>query len=147
MASQVQCRPHATARGEYARRCARVCLAPVALSASVAVVMSVPNPVATRPFSYITGRRPGDRERVCLCMHAVLVLVQLVLVVGAFMLPAFERVVEGSMAKLLLDAGVDFTSYISMWSLPAMVARDGGLDYLMAATFTLFIVIAPCSVA
>ena len=76
-------------------------------------------------------------------MHAVLVLVQLVLVVGAFMLPAFERVVEGSMAKLLLDAGVDFTSYISMWSLPAMVARDGGLDYLMAATFTLFIVIAP----
>ena len=89
------------------------------------------------------GRRPGDRERVCLCMHAVLVLVQLVLVVGAFMLPAFERVVEGSMAKLLLDAGVDFTSYISMWSLPAMVARDGGLDYLMAATFTLFIVIAP----
>ena len=76
-------------------------------------------------------------------VHVVLVSMQLVLTLGTFMLPAFERVVAGSLGKLLLSAGIDFTSYISLWSLPKMTARRGGLDYLMAGTFTVFIIVGP----
>ena len=87
-----------------------------------------------------SGRR---QERLTRGMHVVLVLIQLVAVIGAFTLPSFERQVHGSIADLLLQAGVDFTQKVSLWQLPALTARGGGLDYLMAATFTLFIIVAP----
>ena len=87
------------------------------------------------------------RRRVADClllgMHVSLVLLQLVAVIGSFTLPAFERVVSGAMSDLLLEAGIDFTAHISLWSLPYMTARGGGLDYFIAATFTLFIIVMP----
>ena len=89
------------------------------------------------------GARHPSQDKCALVVHVLLVLAQLVLVVGSFTLPAFERIVEGSVSKLLLDAGIDFTAYISLWSLPAMVASTGGLNYFMAATFTVFIILAP----
>ena len=76
-------------------------------------------------------------------MHVLLVFVQLVTIVGAFTLPSFERHVGGSLAGALAEADIDFTSRVSLWSLPAMVARGGGLDWLMAATFAFFIIVAP----
>jgi len=75
--------------------------------------------------------------------HVTMVLVQLVMIIGTFSLPAFKRVVTGSLPALLSQAGIDFEKHVSLLHLPGLVAQGGGLDYLMAGTFTIFIVIAP----
>lgn len=82
-------------------------------------------------------------ERLLRAMHVLMVLVQLVTIIGAFTLPAFERRVTGGVACLLEEMGIDFTTRVSLISIPALVARGGGLDMMMAGTFALFILIAP----
>ena len=76
-------------------------------------------------------------------MHTLLVVGQLVAVIGAIQLPAFERQIHGSLGYLLPLIGINFNKDVSLASLPAMTARKGGLTYIMAATFTFFIIVAP----
>ena len=102
-----------------------------------------PSTWTERHHERLSTRRGRLGERCLRGLHVLLVVVQLVTVLGTFTLPAFERRIEGSIGRLVANAGIDLTSRVSLWDLPALTARGGGLDYLMAATFTVFIIAAP----
>jgi len=51
--------------------------------------------------------------------------------------------VHGSIAALLGEAGINFNKFLSLWQLPALTAQKGGFNYIMAATFVLFIFVGP----
>ena len=76
-------------------------------------------------------------------LHVMLLLTLLALCIGTILSPAFERVVWGSIADTIAEAGISFTKYLSLWDLPWMTAEGGGLDYIMAFTFFVFIIIGP----
>jgi hypothetical protein len=86
------------------------------------------------------GRRCECAER---CLHIAMVLVQLLTVIGAFTQPSFTREVHGAARHLLLAVGVDFTEHVSLIQLPPLVAQGGGLDYFMASTFAIFLLVTP----
>jgi len=77
------------------------------------------------------------------CMHVVLCLVLLASLLCMQFSPNFERSVTGGLPDFLRLAGIDFDSSLTMWDIPSLTAQEGGLDYLMAATFVTFVLIGP----
>ena len=94
-------------------------------------------PTQQQPPYLNTHRRPCD------AMHVLLLLTLLATLVGSLVAPSFVRKVDGSIASALADLGIDFTKYISLWQMPGMTGRGSWLNLVMAATFTVFIIVGP----
>jgi len=75
--------------------------------------------------------------------HLALLLILLALLVGTVVSPTLKRQVVGAVPSLLGEAGIDFTDFLSLWDLPGLTASRGGLNYILAATFIVFIILAP----
>ena len=123
-------------------------LQPPASAAAKALPAGTDTPTEAPPFAGARVKHPvaGSRRRwepLQRLGHGLLVLVQLVLVLGFITVPSFSRRVEGSFGSLLEDIGLELNYDIPLWVLPALTARGGGLHWLMALTFTFFIIVAP----
>jgi len=99
---------------------------------------------------------PGEREwflGVELCgrrgavhvAYAALVLLQLCVTVGAFATPIFIRQCRGALAQGLRAHGIDFDGSYNMVQMATLAAEGGGMNYLMAGTFWIFVILGPVS--
>eukprot|EP00567_Pseudictyota_dubia_P001255 CAMPEP_0197465672 /NCGR_PEP_ID=MMETSP1175-20131217/64656_1 /TAXON_ID=1003142 /ORGANISM="Triceratium dubium, Strain CCMP147" /LENGTH=1091 /DNA_ID=CAMNT_0043001691 /DNA_START=386 /DNA_END=3662 /DNA_ORIENTATION=+ len=71
-------------------------------------------------------------------------LLTLLLVVLAAVRPTMERQVYGAGPKLLNEVlGVQWQRTFSLWSLTEVTGDAGGADYLLLATFALFVLVGP----
>jgi len=78
------------------------------------------------------------------CFHGVLSLVVAVAVLYSCFTVTFERRVVGAIPKLLHQVlAMEWTKNYSLYSLGATTGAAGGWDYLLQATFGLFIVFGP----
>jgi len=75
--------------------------------------------------------------------HVLMTTALLMLLLCMQFSSSFQRKVTGGMPTLLREAGIDFDTSLTLWDLPAMTAAEGGLDYLMAVTFVIFVLIGP----
>ena len=90
-----------------------------------------------------TGRRRRRQSRMMRLVHIVAVAAQMLLTYCAVTLPLFRRVVTGGIPAALRSRGFDFDGGYTVLDLARLAASPGGWDYLLSATFWLFIVICP----
>ena len=76
-------------------------------------------------------------------MHVVLCLALLACLLSMQFSPNFDRKVTGGLPMALQAAGIDFDGALNMWAIPRLTAQEGGLDYLMAGCFVVFVLIGP----
>jgi len=76
-------------------------------------------------------------------MHVVLLIVLLAVLLVSQFAPTFKRVVGGGIPQFLEVAGIDFDQEYNLWEIPRETAQEGGLDYLMAGSFLVFVLLAP----
>jgi hypothetical protein len=76
-------------------------------------------------------------------MHVVLCLALLASLLCMQFSPNFDRKVTGGLPMALQAAGIDFDGALNMWAIPRLTAQEGGLDYLMAGCFVVFVLIGP----
>jgi len=76
-------------------------------------------------------------------MHVVLCLALLASLLCMQFSPNFDRKVTGGLPMALHAAGIDFDGALNMWAIPRLTAQEGGLDYLMAGCFVVFVLIGP----
>ena len=76
-------------------------------------------------------------------MHVVLCLALLASLLCMQFSPNFDRKVTGGLPLALQAGGIDFDGALNMWAIPPLTAQEGGLDYLMAGCFVVFVLIGP----
>lgn len=76
-------------------------------------------------------------------LHVGLVLLQLCVAASALFVPLFRRNVPGSLPAFLRAHSIDFDATFSVVDVWILSSKGGGLDYLMVATFGIFLVLGP----
>mmetsp|Transcript_32704 Transcript_32704/g.49288 ORF Transcript_32704/g.49288 Transcript_32704/m.49288 type:complete len:669 (+) Transcript_32704:187-2193(+) len=82
--------------------------------------------------------------RWCSCFHGFVSFIVVIAVTYTCFTATFERRVVGAIPTLLNQVlGMEWTEYYSLQSLGEMTGAAGGWDYMLQATFGLFIVFGP----
>jgi len=82
--------------------------------------------------------------RWCSCIHGLLSFCVVVSTLFACLQLTFERKVEGAIPTLLHEVlGMEWTKFYSLHTLSETTGAAGGWDYMLQATFCLFIVFGP----
>ena len=84
-----------------------------------------------------------DRRSWVHAAHVGAVALQLVLLLGAICTPMFLRRCRGVLARALDEHGINFDGTYNMVDMAQLAGQSGGLNYLMAATFWIFVIVGP----
>lgn len=120
-------------RGGHTERYTSEAARPVAGSGTINDALVLP--------SLATGEARSARPRWVL--HILGVMLQLWLTFCAVTLPLFRRHVGGGIPAALRSRGFDFDGSYSVVDLARLAGAPGGWDYLLSATFWLFVIICP----